>query len=178
MKVLVTAFEPFGGAKDNQSKRLLEAINFEHVSKLLLPVTFKQSFDVLKAHLSIHHYDMIIALGEAPYSSIAFEHVAINVMHARIPDNVSFQPLNLAISNGEMTFPTLLPIDTFKALLAKHQLKYLDSYHAGTYVCNDLFYRLMSHDMTIPRGFIHVPNDPKYFKETLTALQIILKYLK
>lgn len=175
MNILVTAFEAFDQKSDNQSEKIAKLITLEHVQILILPVAFKKAFQTLENHLKTHHYDMIIMLGEGPNNVIHFEHVALNMMHARIPDNLGYQPLNTAIDDGPLSLQSTLPLSHFSKILQQEHIPYNDSYHAGTYVCNDLFYRVMRLNLTIPCGFIHVPNEVTCLDKSLKTIETILQ---
>ncbi len=151
--ILVTAFEPFDGRNDNQSLQILKRLEGEGVDTFVLPAVFKDAFLKLKDHL---------------------EHVALNIMHARIPDANGYQPKSQKIDEGPIGICSTLPLTMFKDILEKENLPFLDSYHAGTYVCNDFFYRVMRLDILKPKGFIHVPNDSSYFETSFTSIQSIL----
>ena len=178
MKVLVTAFEPFDGRNDNQSFQILKQLDLDDVDTFVLPVVFKEAFIILKNHLEKNAYDLLIMLGEGPNKVLHLEHVALNIMHARIPDANSHQPKSEAIDDGPIGIHSTLPLSMFKEILEKEKMPYLDSYHAGTYVCNDLFYRIMRLDIPTPRGFIHVPNDNAYFENSLDSIKHILLKIK
>ena len=178
MNVLVTAFEPFDGRNENQSLQILKRLEGDHVDTFVLPVVFKDAFLKLKDHLEQHAYELLIMLGEGPNKVLHLEHVALNIMHARIPDVTGYQPKSIKIDEGPIGIRSTLPLTMFKDVLEKKDLPYLDSYHAGTYVCNDLFYRVMRLDINMPRGFIHVPNDPSYFETSFASIQKILQSLK
>ena len=175
MNILVTAFEPFDQKGDNQSEKIARSLSLDHVDILILPVAFRLAFQTLENHLKTCSYEMIIMLGEGPNNVLHLEHVALNVMHARIPDNLGYQPLNSAINDGPLSLHSTLPLEQFKEIFNNRNLPFHDSYHAGTYVCNDLFYRVMHLNLTIPCGFIHVPNDIKYEDISIKALKAILK---
>lgn len=178
MNVLVTAFEPFDGRNDNQSLQILKQLDIDHVDIFVLPVVFKNAFLKLKDHLEQHTYDLLIMLGEGPNKVLHLEHVALNIMHARIPDANGYQPKSKIIDEGPIGIRSTLPLTMFKDVLEKESLPFLDSYHAGTYVCNDLFYRVMRLNILMPRGFIHVPNDTFYFETSFASIQKILQSLK
>lgn len=178
MTILVTAFEPFDGRNDNQSLQILKRLEGDDVDTFVLPVVFKDAFLKLKDHLENHDYNILIMLGEGPNKVIHLEHVALNMMHARIPDANGYQPTSKMIDEGPIGMRSTLPLSMFKDVLEKENLPFLDSYHAGTYVCNDLFYRVMRLDINVPRGFIHVPNDPSYFETSFASIQSILQSLK
>ena len=100
-------------------------------------------------------------------------------MHARISDNVSYQPLNEVINPiGALALASSLPIHMISEYLTKSNYLFNNSFHAGTYVCNDIFYRLMDLDISTPRGFIHVPHDKQYLDESIKAIQAIIDFLK
>ncbi len=174
MNILVTAFEPFDQKDDNQSENIARSLSLDHVDILILPVAFRLAFQTLENHLKTCSYEMIIMLGEGPNNVLHLEHVALNVMHARIPDNLGLQPLNTAIDDGPLSLHSTLPLDQFKEILTNNNYLFYDSYHAGTYVCNDLFYRVMRMHLTIPCGFIHVPNDAKHTSKTKKSLMTLL----
>jgi len=174
MNILVTAFEPFDQKGDNQSEKIARSLSLDHVDILILPVAFRLAFQTLENHLKTCSYEMIIMLGEGPINVLHLEHVALNVMHARIPDNLGFQPLNKAIDDGPLSLHSTLPLEQFKEILSNNNYPFYDSYHAGTYVCNDLFYRVMRMQLTIPCGFIHVPNDAKHTSITKKSLMTLL----
>ena len=178
MNILVTAFEPFDGKEDNQSLNMLRHLHGDHVDTFVLPVIFNDAFLKLKLHLQHHTYDMLVMLGEGPNQSVNLEHVALNIMHARIPDANGFQPQSEKIDQGPIGVQSTLPLLKFKEILKKAHRPFFESYHAGTYVCNDLFYRVMRLQLNYPCGFIHVPNDPRHFDVSLASIQLILQTIK
>jgi len=174
MNILVTAFKPFNGKDENMSSLVLNQL--QGVDKLLLDVLFEKSFLSLKTHLNNHPYDYIICLGEALYDHVHLEHIALNVMHANIPDNALEKPQNQFIDkHGPLAITSTLPLSEIKQNLSSSHVK--DSYHAGTYVCNDLFYRLMSLPIQTPRGFIHVPSKTNHLELTTETIQEIINIL-
>lgn len=174
MNILVTAFKPFDGNHENMSSLVLDNINY--VDKLYLDVLFEEAFVTLQKHLKEKHYDYIVCLGEAPYEKVHFEYVALNVMHARIPDNALKKPQHEKIdASGPLALHTSLPFDDMKKVVTLDFVQ--DSFHAGTYVCNDLFYRLMHLPIHTPRGFIHVPNQRKYLSQSTSLIQSIVDVL-
>jgi pyroglutamyl-peptidase len=175
-KILVTSFEPFDQRGENQSFEVASLLKgVEHLS---LPVVFEKAAVKLSQYLKNHSFDCILCLGEAPIQSIHLEHVALNMMHGRIADNEGFQPQNQRIDkDGKDLYYSSLPLEGFARILQQHQLPFQDSYHAGTYVCNDLFYRLMKLEIVSNRGFIHVPSDPLKKQISLQGLQVLVDAL-
>lgn len=171
--VLLTGFAPFGGAEENPSweavrraapvlrERGIEAVTLE------LPVQFAAAGDQLAAALREHRPRLVIATGlAAGRSAITPERVAINVRDARIPDNAGDQPVDEpVVAGGPVGRFTQLPIKAMTAALREDLgLPAAVSQTAGTYVCNDVFYRLQHELETAPElagvrgGFVHVPS--------------------
>ena len=160
----------------NQSFEVSRQFNHPHIKVLTLPVTFKKAFELLQDHLLKESYLGIIALGEGPNQVVHIEHVAMNMMHARIPDNLGFQPQLTPIDpSTPITLKTTLPLDVIAEALTNMKLPYSHSFHAGTYVCNDLLYRLLAAPISIPRGFIHVPNNPTQQPMSVAVVEAVIQ---
>jgi pyroglutamyl-peptidase len=165
--VLVSGFEPFGGQTINASweavSLLPDTIASHPVRRLLLPVEFCRSADLLTDALLTCTPAAVIAVGEAQgRAELCVERVAVNVMAARIPDNAGFQPDGEPIvPGGPAEYVTQLPVDACVAAAQAAGVPARPSDSAGQYVCNQLMYRLLHHlacaDLHIPAGFIHVP---------------------
>lgn len=165
MKILVTAFEPFGGSKRNASLDTLEALpgtigNCEIV-KLVLPVVFDRCAEILREKIAETHPDAVICLGQAEgRGMITPEYVAVNVKHAVSPDNAG-QTFRLApiAENGPDAYLTTLPADAMTENMKNAGIPASISFTAGTYVCNNLMYHAIHHctPLGIRAGFIHLP---------------------
>ena len=192
--ILITGFEPFDSAKTNPSyeaiKLLPDTLGDKQIEKLELPVVFKEAADIVINRLKTTAYDAVIMIGVAgTRDAITPEVIAINLADARIPDNKGNSPKwqKISESASDGLFSTL-PVKEMAAAMGKENIKASLSYSAGTYVCNDTFFRVLSYikdnDLGIPCGFIHVP-DPDAIKEgsgmTISdlskALEICIKCL-
>lgn len=170
MKVLVTGFDPFGGDSVNPAYEAVKMIPNEvagaKVIKLEIPTVFKESGEVLEAAINEHKPDIVICVGQAGgRSAVSFERVAINLAEARIPDNKGNQPIGSKLEeDGATAYFTTLPIKAMMKNVQEHGLPAYISYTAGTFVCNDIMYRLLymiEKDFTgVKGGFIHVPFEP------------------
>ncbi|MDD4291325.1 MAG: pyroglutamyl-peptidase I [Clostridia bacterium] len=163
-KIIITAFAPFNGREENASFIGVNGASFDCKSveavKLLLPVEYNTCFDLLKSAIDSQKPDGVICFGEAPRKEITPEFFALNVMNATIGDNKGVIMSNMPINpNGESSYKTKLPADRIVAALIQSKLPAAPSFHAGTYVCNNLFYLLMQYvaNEQLPCGFIHVP---------------------
>ena len=167
MKILVTGFDPFGGEKINpayEAVKLLPAkICDADIVKLEIPTVFGKCGDTVEKAIEQHNPDFVICVGQAGgRSCISIEKVAINFVEARIADNEGNQPLDKAIvPDGPVAYFSTLPV---KAMVENVRSKGIPSnlsYSAGTFVCNDVMYRLLHMLATkyhhIKGGFIHVP---------------------
>lgn len=169
-KVLITGFEPFGGASINPA---LEAVKRLSNVKLdggeivicEVPVTRYESIDAVIASIEEHQPDYVITVGQAAgRAGITPERVAINVDDFRIPDNGGNQPTGEEIVvDAPSAYFTTLPIKAITAKLQENGIPCQISNTAGTFVCNHLFYGIQHYlsESNIPNGFIHIPLLPE-----------------
>ena len=87
MRILLTAFEPFGGAETNISQAVLEGVHAE-VIKILLPVSFRDAPIVLQQAIREYHPDIVLLLGQCgEEEKIRLERFAVNLMDSSKGDN-------------------------------------------------------------------------------------------
>lgn len=173
-KVLLTGFEPFGGASFNPSGAVVEAIaehgvdGFEIVTAIL-PVEFKRSAAMLIELISTNKPDVVISLGQAEGRDfIGPEQVAINLADARIADNAGVklenQPINTGAADGYFsTLPIRAIVDAISGLGISAKI----SYSAGAFICNEIFFTAQSflQGSNVISGFIHLPLAPNQSAE-------------
>lgn len=170
MKILVTGFDPFGGAAINPSWAAVQAlpahIGTAEICTCQIPTEFEAAPRRIREELEIIRPDGLLCVGLYGSSpSIRVERVAINLQDARIPDNAGAQPRDLPVCPGgpDAYFATAPTRKIIEALTAAGIPAVL-SYSAGTYVCNTLFYSALDHGVktgrNIPCGFLHVPYLP------------------
>jgi len=167
MKVLVTGFDPFGGDKINPAyeavKLLPEKVEGAKIIKVELPTVFGKCADVLEKAIIKHKPDAVLCVGQAGGRSvISVEKVAINLAEARIPDNDKQQPSDQpTVKGGPAAYFSTLPVKAMVKNIKDNGIPSSISYTAGTFVCNDIMYRLLHMiDKKYPDmrgGFIHVP---------------------
>lgn len=198
VKVLVSGFEPFLDEKVNPTEQLVHFANscdFHQsglsdldVRGVVLPVVFGEAFERLEAERRLFRPDVVLSFGLAGgRSRFDVEMLAVNSRGGEQTgrgDNRG-QVLNgkiLESSEARPTLPTTLPVERLLAGLEAAAVPAGRSWSAGTYVCNDLFYRLQDRlRFTRTRsGFIHVPRlDEAQFPWTTfeKALVAILRAL-
>lgn len=167
MKLLVTAFEPFGGEKLNSAQEALRSvpdqINGAGIVKACLPVVFGRSMEMLREVIRREKPDAVLCLGQAGgRNALTPERIAINLNDARLPDNDGQQPVDeLIFPDGPDAYFTTLPVKAMVNAIRDAGLPAEVSNSAGTYVCNQLIYGLMyfiSHEFPAVRGgFLHLP---------------------
>lgn len=160
MKILVTGFKPFLGEKINPSEMLALELeqNFPEVTALVLPVEFGKSFEVLKNHLQKNSYDYLISIGQASgRSKICFEKIGLNWIHAEHKDESGSRPSAGKISDGPLALMSSFPIDEIYIKLKAEKYPVEISFSAGTFVCNDLYFRTLNEFKNLKSVFVHVP---------------------
>jgi pyroglutamyl-peptidase len=187
--VLVTGFEPFGGAAHNPSgelaRRLAELGHPDcHLVGDVLPVSFAHAPGLLAAAIDAHHPDIVLMLGLAENRhAITPERVALNLADASIADNDGAQPTDAPLEpHGPAARFTSLPAKQIAHAIADAGIAAEVSLSAGSYVCNAVMYaalgiaeqRAHAHGhgaeeqegtrtggTSLQAGFIHVPATPQ-----------------
>ena len=157
--VLITAFEPFGGRGYNPTERMLGMLPDERVEKLLLPTSFSRAPDLLRAKIEEVSPAAVICTGLASgRDRVSLEFAALNIKDADICDNDGER------ASGESVIPgkpnalfTTLDLGAYSKIIRDAGIPCRVSYHAGTYVCNCVYYHLLS--LGVPGVFIHIPDD-------------------
>ena len=179
-KLLITGFDPFGGADRNPSREavmaLPDVIGDSTIIKLEIPTVFGLAAEtVLRAAADLRP-DTILCVGQAGgRAAITPEVVAINLRDASIPDNRGNQPRNIpVVENAPAAYFSTLPVRHMVETVKATGIPCALSYSAGVFVCNDLLYTLLHHyDGTDVRvGFIHIPYLPEQAKEGVASLPL------
>ena len=145
-KILITAFEPFGGLDLNSSSMVLDNIKSTYknilVSKQKLPVLYGEAFAILSGYMDSFKPDLVICMGQAGgRKNISIERIAVNINSGTLPDNGGILKTDrIIIEKSPNAYFTNLP---YKKMLEAGKQQVQLSYSAGTYICNDIFYRLM-----------------------------------
>lgn len=171
MKILITAFDPFGGEKINPAleavKLMKEEIQGAKLIKLEIPTVFRKSIDMVKESIETESPDVVLNIGQAGGRfDITPERVAINVDDARIPDNEGNQPIDVPIfEDGEPAYFATIPVKSMVQAIRDVNIPASLSNTAGTFVCNHIMYgtlySIAKSGQDIRAGFIHVPFIPE-----------------
>ena len=195
MKIIVTGFDPFGGEKINPSIECVKALpEIEGVEliRLELPTVFKESAKRLNEVINDVKPDAVLSVGQAGgRAGITMERIAINVNDARIPDNISQQPIDEEIQvEGEAAYFSTLPIKRIVKAIREAGISAEVSNSAGTFVCNHIMYQALfaatKADKPFKAGFMHIPFIPEQttdkpslsLDKSTKALQIAIETIR
>lgn len=197
-KLLLTAFDAFGGESLNPSALVLESVQIEAenltVVKCLLPTSYDRAPAVLRAAVAEEKPDTIVMLGQAGgRSGVTPERVAINCMDSAAADNDGKIYTDTAIvSGGEAAYFSTLPIRRLTQALCDGGIPSYVSNSAGTFVCNRVMYEalLLTENTSARAGFVHIPYIPEQLEgkkdgtpslplsEAVRAVEIIINELQ
>lgn len=164
MKILLTAFESFGGDSVNASLEAVKAVNVPgaDITKIVLPVVFGEAGEAAVKKAEEILPDFVVLTGQASgRKEISVEYSALNVRYASIPDNAGNMPrFEKILPDGEDAAVTDLPYEDILKALEKENVPAKISFTAGTFVCNDTFFLVWKklQDRGIKTGFIHLPD--------------------
>ncbi|MBQ9301053.1 MAG: pyroglutamyl-peptidase I [Clostridia bacterium] len=200
MKILLTAFEPFGGDNVNPAQEAVALVANEvagaQIVKIDVPVVFGKAIETVRAAMEREQPDAVLCIGQAGGRfGLTPERVAINVDDGRIPDNEGNQPVDQPIfADGAPAYFATLPVKAMVTAIKDAGLPASLSNTAGTYVCNHLMYGVLYHIHrfwpAMRGGFMHVPflheqvltrpNTPSLTKQAIvrgieTVLRVIVE---
>lgn len=171
MRVLLTAFDPFGKEKINPALEVCKKVKIDHENvelfKLEIPTVFNKSVKKVVGKIEEIKPDLIFLLGQAGgRSKVSLERIAINIDNASIKDNEGNMPKNLKQrENGPDGIFSSLDIEDLVFELKKEGIPAEISNSAGTFVCNHLMYGTLlyikENKLDIKGGFIHLPFLPE-----------------
>lgn len=167
MKLLLTAFDPFGGEPINPAleavKLVADKVGDVNIVKLEVPTVFGKSIVTVIAAIEKEKPDAVLCIGQAGGRyDLTPERVAINLDDASIEDNEGNQPIDTAIfEDGAPAYFSTLPIKAMVAKIQEAGVPASISDTAGTFVCNHLMYGVL-YTLTkkypdVRGGFMHVP---------------------
>ena len=179
-QLLITGFDPFGGASVNPAREavmaLPDAVGDYTLTKLEIPTVFGLAAETVLQAAEALCPDVILCVGQAGgRAAITPEVVAINLREASIPDNLGYTPQNQpVVAHAPAAYFSTLPVRAMAEGVKAAGIPCSLSYSAGVFVCNDLLYTLLHHyDGTDTRvGFVHIPYLPEQAKEGVASLPL------
>ena len=168
-RLLITGFDPFGGAKINPAweavKQLPDRVGKYELCKLEIPTVFGKAAKQVIEKANEYQPDLILCIGQSGgRAAVTPERIAVNIRDAKIPDNAGNCPVGefVDISGPAALFATV-PVIKMADAISAAGLPGAVSNSAGAFVCNDTLYSLLRHyeNTEVKVGFIHVPYLPE-----------------
>ena len=167
MKILLTAFEPFGGDSINPAQEAVAHVPGEiagaEIVRMSVPVVFGKAIETVHTAMEREQPDVVLCIGQAGGRfGLTPERVAINLDDAGIADNEGNRPVDRPIfEDGAPAYFSTLPVKAMVSSIKAAGIPASISNSAGTYVCNHLMYGVLYHiSRFFPHmrgGFMHVP---------------------
>lgn len=170
-KIILTGFKPFLGDDTNPSEIICNQISNPHVMTQVLPVDFNQAFLDLKKTIEKENPQYVIMMGLASgRQDISLEKVALNWNESKHPDEAGnyVTPSKINEVHEPLAVMTKFPINDLQNLLDKKEYPVKMSFSAGTYVCNNVYYKTLTEFPHVKSIFIHVP----YFDQVNEPMQL------
>jgi pyroglutamyl-peptidase len=180
MHCILSGFDPFGGAEANPSQQAVERVGENltladgspvAIRKLVLPTSSNNSWKLLREAVGAipagEPFALVMSGLAETRDAIMPEWYALNVRHYRIADNQGHQPARESIvADGPEALKPTVQLEKLLGRLSGSGLRADISYHAGTFVCNEIYYRALNEWGSDPRCmgivFIHLPEPGKY----------------
>ena len=169
MKILLTAFDPFGGEPVNPAQKAVEAVSDvvagAEVVKCIVPTVFGKSIETVYEAMKREKPDVTFCIGQAGgRAAVTPERIGVNIRDARISDNGGNQPRGEFVApDGPAAYFATVPVEKMAQAIRDAGIPATVSNSAGAFVCNDVLYSLLHHyaGTEIRVGFIHVPYLPE-----------------
>ena len=164
--VLVTGFEPFNGYNVNPAQLIAESLNGQMINNvsivgLSVPVEWNESISVVTQAVEDVKPIAVISNGLAPSSwFIRVEKIGLNI-RCMPGDNGKRYVFSKVEPDGPPLLVTDIPTHYIAKEIRKSGIPARQSFFAGTYICNNLFYGLLKYKQDsnpdIKVCFVHVP---------------------
>jgi len=172
MRILVTGFGKFPGVAVNTSELVVsrfaadapgwpfDAMRFE-----VLPTRYEAAEVLVRELMGEFKPDRVLLLGVAETPTTArLERFALNIDDAASPDEGGVLRKGVTIlAGGPAAFATAVDLQRLLADLLEAGVRAEISNHAGSYVCNHVYYTALSEAVAAGAGqvlFMHVPRLP------------------
>ncbi len=187
--LLITGFDPFGGASINPAWEAVELLPGQigeyTLHKLQIPTVFGQGARMVLDEAEKVRPDLILCIGQAGgRSAVTPERIAVNIRDAKIPDNEGNQPVGERVNpHGPAAYFATVDVMAMAQKVEEQGMPSMVSNSAGAFVCNDVLYTLLHryHGSQTAVGFIHVPWLPEQgtpslpLEQTASALKTMIE---
>jgi pyroglutamyl-peptidase len=160
--LLLTGFEPFGRFRVNSSWEAIRELDGQtrngwRIVCRRLSVRFRRAGPELRRFVRETRPRSVVCFGLAASRTLRLERVALNVDHAPGGDNDRLRRIDRAIAPGPIALESRLPLQKMLRRLRQRRIPAVLSFHAGTFLCNHVFYLVRRFRPSLPSGFVHVP---------------------
>ncbi len=166
--LLLCSFEPFLRWKSNSSTELASHVmalesTGTHITHMVLPVCYDRAGEMVVEKIRREKPAIVLCMGQhGRAKNLLFERVALNVAHSSYRDMGGVRKNDEHISPGASpALWTTIPHVKLMACAKRQGLPLKLSFHAGTYVCNNVLYIVLHtaarEHLPVMAGFIHVP---------------------
>ncbi len=167
MNILIYSFEEFSNLKTNPAcevgKEISKLLNSNKVFLIRLSVTYN-CWGLLKRKILEVKPDFILGIGVAiGINRVKIEKIGLNYKYAEILDNKGTRTTFEKINNSKrLAYETKVNVLNFVNQLKERGIPSEISFHAGTYICNYVYYSCLEYlsNKNIKSLFIHVPASP------------------
>ena len=165
-RLLICGFGAFPGMPDNPSARIVERLDREAwapagwtTAFATIPTTWTGAFEAIVTARQDASAVAVLVIGVAPgAAALRVETLARNHCGEARPDAAGADRTGPAISaHGPAVAPATIPAQAMVAAIAAEGLPVEMSQDAGDYLCNFVFYRLVTEVASTPAAFLHVP---------------------
>jgi pyroglutamyl-peptidase len=161
MNVIVAAFEPFDGRKQNRAQKAARRlVRTPGLDIETLPVSFARIATAIDALLK-RRPRLLLLVGESNEARVLHvERFALNLADARSPDNDGAQPRGVLLETAGPTARAVpFAVDRLVASLIQDGISACASAHAGTFLCNASLYHALGRTALggTTVAFVHVP---------------------
>ncbi len=182
-RVLVAGFDAFDKLAANPSQTIVETLGASIMlpgskgevvlDTLVLPTCCDKAWGKLKRKMDANKnaYIAVILTGvAAKRNKISLERFALNIRDYRIKDNGGHQYLDELIEeDAPDALKTSLSVASMSKALVKKGIVCEVSNHAGTFICNEVYYKALSYQDKQKQAaqvlFVHLPLPKTYAKE-------------
>lgn len=190
-RVLLTGFEPFPAAstRDNSSERAVTGFDGAGIADItvmtvVLPVEFDTAANMLADAITRCQPDVVVGFGQGR-TEVDLETTAYNLndssaVSGGAPDNRGIiGEGDRIVEAGAAELESGLPLDVIEQALSADEIAVNLSDDPGRYVCNNLFYRIMSEVGGTPvvAGFVHLPRIPQVSAADQAMLETVVHHV-
>ncbi|MBN1659803.1 MAG: hypothetical protein JXA93_15465 [Anaerolineae bacterium] len=186
MNILLTGFNRFGDLEFNPSEAIVNrcaawarGAGGVNLVAEVLSTEFEAAGERMRSLIRSVRPDLVVSLGVAARAcGLRLERVALNLDDSPAPDNAGVPVTGRRIvPDGPVGYWSTLPLEDLKRALEAREIPVQISNHAGTFVCNHVFY-VARHEIErlgidARCGFVHVP----LMTEQVTAMEADLPSL-